>query len=294
MSNKLTERLVNTIPGLDTTAEKMQKLFEPFLGPNAPAAIKDGLYGVWIGHPLHPAVVDLPIGFWTSSFVFDVVGMEKAADLTLKLGTVSAVAAAATGAAQWQDTQEMEKPRRVGTLHAILNIGAAGLCGASWLCRDRGYRSTGVALSTIGYGIATFSAWLGGDLAYDLGIGVNRTAFDESVEEWTEVAQESDLAENTPKRVDAGGVPVMLVKQNGTIYAMSATCTHVGGPLDEGEIDAAQCTVTCPWHGSVFDLRDARVLHGPASSDGDAYEVRVEAGTVSIRRSSAGSSSAVV
>jgi len=99
MSNKLTERLVNTIPGLDTTAEKMQKLFEPFLGPNAPAAIKDGLYGVWIGHPLHPAVVDLPIGFWTSSFVFDVVGMEKAADLTLKLGTVSALAAAATGQA---------------------------------------------------------------------------------------------------------------------------------------------------------------------------------------------------
>jgi nitrite reductase/ring-hydroxylating ferredoxin subunit/uncharacterized membrane protein len=269
----------------------MQKLYEPFLGPNAPAAIKDGLYGVWLGHPLHPAVVLLPIGCWTSSLLLDAAGMEEAADLTLKVGTVGALAAAATGAAQWQDTQEMENPRRVGTLHAILNTVAAGLYGASWVCRSKGARPAGVALSTTGYGITTFSAWLGGDLAYDLGIGVNRTAFDTPTDEWTEVAQESDLAENTPKRVDAAGVPVMLVRQQGEIYAMTATCTHVGGPLDEGEIGT--CTVTCPWHGSVFDLRDASVLHGPATGDGTAYEVRVQAGTVSIRRSSAGSSSAV-
>jgi len=292
MPNKLTERLVNAIPGLDAAAEKMQHFYEPFLGPNAPHAIKDGLYGVWIGHPLHPAVVDLPIGFWTSTLVFDAIGMEEAADLTLKLGTVSAVAAAATGAAQWQDTQALETPRRVGTLHAILNSVGTGLYGLSWLARSQGNRSTGIALSTAGYGITAFSAWLGGDLAYDLGIGVNRTAFDEPIDDWTEVAQERDLAENTPQRVKAGDVPVMLVKQNGAIYAITATCTHVGGPLDEGEI--GNCTVTCPWHGSVYDLRDAHVIHGPAAGDGNAYEVRVEAGTVSIRRTSAGSSAAVV
>ncbi|MDQ3492323.1 MAG: Rieske (2Fe-2S) protein, partial [Chloroflexota bacterium] len=59
------------------------------------------------------------------------------------------------------------------------------------------------------------------------------------------------------------------------------TCTHVGGPLDEGEI--GDCSVTCPWHGSVFDLRDASVIHGPATGAGAAYDVRVQSGTISIR-----------
>ncbi|MBA2278193.1 MAG: Rieske 2Fe-2S domain-containing protein [Chloroflexia bacterium] len=281
MGNKLTERLVTSMPWLDAVSERMSKLYDPFLGPNASAAIKDALYGVRTGHPLHPAIVDLPIGAWSSSLLLDAVGMEEAADLTLKVGTVSALAAALTGAAQWQDTQGMEHPRRLGTLHAMLNVAATGLYGASWLCRDRGYRSTGISLSTVGYGLATFSAWLGGDLAYDLGIGVNRTAFDEPSDDWTEVAREDELVDGKPTRVDAAGVPVLLVKQAGALYAITATCTHVGGPLDEGEI--GDCTVTCPWHGSVFDLRDASVIHGPATGAGAAYDVRVHAGTISIR-----------
>ncbi len=285
MGNRITERLVKSMPWLDQAAEKMSKAYDPFLGPEAPSAIKDGLYGVWLRHPLHPAVVLVPIGCWTSTVLLDAAGMEEAADLTLKAGTLSSVAAALTGAAQWYDTQGMENPRRVGTLHAILNTTAAGLYAASWVCRDKGARPAGIALSTTGFAIAGVSAWLGGDLSYDIGIGVNRTAFEDRDDEWTEVAQEDELAENTPKHVKAAGVPVMLVKQNGTIYAMTATCTHLGGPLHEGEIDAEACTVTCPWHGSVFNLRDATVIHGPATGAGEPYEVRVEAGTVSIRPS---------
>ncbi len=284
MGNKVTERLVNALlPGLDIAAENMRKLYDPFLGPNAPAPIKDGLYGVWLGHPLHPAVVLLPIGCWTSSLLLDAAGMEEAADLTLKVGTVSALAAAATGAAQWQDTQNLDHPRRVGTLHAILNTVAAGLYGASWVCRDKGARPAGIALSTTGFAIASFSAWLGGDLAYDLGIGVDRTAFERSLPNWTDVLAETDLPDKTPKRVTAADVPVLLYRHDGEVFAISATCTHLGGPLDEGEIDAASCTVTCPWHQSVFRLEDGSVVHGPASVPQAAYETRTQGGQIEIR-----------
>ncbi|HEV2108868.1 MAG TPA: Rieske 2Fe-2S domain-containing protein, partial [Thermomicrobiales bacterium] len=244
---------------------------------------KDALYGVWLGHPLHPAVVTMPIGFWTTTMMLDAIGEEKASDLSLKLGFVSALGAATTGAAQWQDTYNQEAPRRLGTLHALLNVVATTLYGASWVARSNGSRGAGVALSTAGFGLVNVSAWLGGDLAYDLGIGVNRTAFEQQPSKWTDVLAESELPENSPKRVEADGVPVLLLKRDGEIFAISAVCTHLGGPLEKGEIDGE--TVTCPWHGSVFCLRDGKVIHGPATVSEPAYEVRVQGGRVAVRLS---------
>lgn len=281
MAKKLSDRMIAITPGLDRAADAMHKAFAPVLGPDAPRGVKDALYGVWLGHPLHPAVITMPIGFWTTTAMLDAIGEKKFADLSLKLGTVSAIGAAASGAAQWQDTYNLDKPKRLGALHALLNVTATALYGASWVARSNGARSTGVTLSTAGFTLASVSAWLGGDLAYDLGIGVNRTAFEKPPAEWTDVLAESDLVENTPKRVDAAGVPLLIVKQMSEVLAISAVCTHLGGPLDEGEINGD--TVTCPWHGSVFCLRDGKVQHGPATAPEPAYEVRVEDGRVQVR-----------
>lgn len=281
MAKKLSDRLIELTPGLDRVADVMHRTYEPVLGPDGPRGIKDALYGVWLGHPLHPAVVTLPIGFWTTSVMLDAMGEEKYADLSLKLGVVTALGAAATGAAQWQDTYNKEKPKRLGALHALLNVAATGLYGASWVARSNGQRSTGITLSTLGFGLANVSAWLGGDLSYDLGIGVNRTAFEQPPTDWTDVAAESELEENAPKRVDADGVAVLLVKQKEEIRAISAVCTHLGAPLEEGEID--DDTVICPWHASVFCLRDGRVEHGPATAPAPAYEVRIQNGRVEVR-----------
>ena len=277
----LSEHLVSSMPWLDDVAEQMHAAWDPLFGADGPATIKDALYGTWLGHPLHPVMTDLPIGFWISSAVLDTAGMQRGADITLKLGTLSALATAVTGYAQWHDLQNMEAPRRLGALHALLNVTATACYGASWVLRDRGARTPGLVLSTTGLAIASAAGLLGGDLAYKLGIGVSRVAFEEPPGKWTAVIGHAELEDGTLTRVENGGEPLVLLNDGDTVYAASATCTHVGAPLDEGELSGA--CVTCPWHGSEFDLRDGRVIHGPATTPLHAYEMRVMDGQVEVR-----------
>jgi nitrite reductase/ring-hydroxylating ferredoxin subunit/uncharacterized membrane protein len=281
MGTKIADRLVAAMPWLDGVAGVLQKLGDPIAGQRAPRPLKDALVGTWLGHPLHPAMVQLPLGFWTSSLALDLAGQERAADLTLALGLAGATGAAVTGVAQWEDTTDEESPRRLGSLHASLNGLATVLYGVSLVQRRRGSRSSGVALAIAGYAVANVSAWLGGDLAYDLGIGVDHTAFQAPPADWVEVLDETSLHEGTPRRVRAKGYPVLLFKRGEQIAAIAATCPHLGGPLEKGAIDGA--TVTCPWHGSVFCLKDGSLQHGPATSPVTAFDVRVEGGRIAVR-----------
>src|SRR5215210_5764896 len=250
------------MPWLDDVAKPMEQAFAPLLGQDAPRGPRDFLYGTWLGHSLHAAVIPVPVGAWSASMIFDLLGEERSADLTLGLGLMGAAGAAVTGAAQWQDTTNEEAPRRLGALHALLNVAATGFMAGSWLMRQQGRRRSGVTLSSLGLGINLASAWLGGELAYELGIGVNHAAFESPPSDWTDVAALDDLPDGTPKRVEADGTPVLLLRQGNQIRAIGATCPHLGGPLDEGPIEGN--TVTCPWHGSVFCLNDGTLIHGPA------------------------------
>jgi len=281
MRTKIADRLVAAMPWLDGIAGVLQAAGEPIVGQKAPRPLKDTLVGTWLGHPLHPAVVQLPIGFWTSSLALDLAGQEQAADLTLALGLASTPGAVLTGMAQWQDATNNESPRRLGALHASLNGIATVLYGASLLQRRRGNRSAGVALAATGYAIANASAWVGGDLAYDRGIGGDHTAFQQPPTDWVDVLDENSLVEGVPKRVRAKGYPVMLLKRGQQINAIAATCPHLSGPLDKGEIEGD--TVTCPWHGSVFCLSDGKLLHGPATTPVTVFDVRVEGERVFVR-----------
>lgn len=277
----LVDKISHETPWLDSVAATMERVFEPLLGQDAPRGPRDLLYGVWLGHPLHGAVVTIPVGAWTAAAVFDVLGEERAADLCLGLGLLGAVGAAITGAAQWQDVTSQEQPRRVGALHAVLNYTATGLMAGSWLLRRKGRRQEGMVLSTVGVGIAAASAWLGGELAYDLGIGVDHAAFESPPSKWTDVAALRGLPDGKPRRVDVEGTPVLLLRQGDRIRAIGATCPHLAGPLDEGKIEGD--TVTCPWHGSVFSLDDGAVIHGPSTFPVTAYEIRINDGRVEIR-----------
>src|SRR5918998_3579467 len=274
-------KVSNGMPWLDTVAATMEQAFEPVLGQGAPRGPRDFLYGTWLGHSLHAAVIPVPVGAWSATMLFDLMGEERAADLTLGLGLVGAAGAAVTGAAQWQDTTNQEAPRRLGALHALLNVAATGLMAGSWLMRHQGRRTSGVALSTMGLGVNLASAWLGGELAYELGIGVNHAAFEDPPAKWTDVAAVRGLVDGKPRRVDVDGTPVLLLRQGDRIRAIGATCPHLGGPLDEGPIEGD--TVTCPWHGSVFSLDDGTLIHGPAMTPVAAYEVRVQDGRIAIR-----------
>jgi nitrite reductase/ring-hydroxylating ferredoxin subunit/uncharacterized membrane protein len=280
----LLSRLSESMPWLDQSAKALKQASELLLGPNAPAALKDALYGTWLGHPLHPAITDVPVGAWTATAVFDLLGEERAADASLKLGVLGAAGAAVTGLAQWYDLQEMKEPRRLGTLHAMLNTAALSLYLASWSLRDNDQRGAGVATAMAGYGVATASAWIGGDLSFRLGIGVSRNAFEHPSRKWKDAAALDEVADGGLTRVEVDGTPIVLLRDSDRIHATSATCTHVGGPLDEGELDGTR--VTCPWHGSTFDLSDGTVVHGPATTPLNAFEARVKDGRVQVRRAS--------
>jgi nitrite reductase/ring-hydroxylating ferredoxin subunit len=89
-------------------------------------------------------------------------------------------------------------------------------------------------------------------------------------------------AEGHSVRVMVNGTPVAVFRVGGSLYAIDAKCTHVGGPLDQGPLSGTQ--VTCPWHGSVFDVRDGKVVRGPAARPATVYRARIEADALILER----------
>jgi nitrite reductase/ring-hydroxylating ferredoxin subunit len=77
-------------------------------------------------------------------------------------------------------------------------------------------------------------------------------------------------------RVPVNGRAVAIFNVGGKLLAVDADCTHAGGPLEEGVVEGGK--VTCPWHGSVFELETGAVEEGPAAEPVRAYSVRTESG----------------
>jgi nitrite reductase/ring-hydroxylating ferredoxin subunit/uncharacterized membrane protein len=243
--------------------------------------IQDLASGTPLGHPMHPVLVALPIGSWTAASYLDLTfGNRRAAQRLVGFGVVAALPTAFTGANDWATTTGAE--RRVGFVHALLNDVALTLYAGSWLARRRGKQLRGVALALAGSAVLGGAGWLGGHLAYGLGVGVDTTAFQQFPDEWTDVAAESAVPAEQALEGDVDGVAVLLVRHDGRIVALSDRCTHRGGPLHEGSI--ADGCVTCPWHDSVFALADGSVVSGPATRPQPVAEVRVVDGRVQVRR----------
>ena len=91
--------------------------------------------------------------------------------------------------------------------------------------------------------------------------------------EFIKVATTDEIAPGQAKLVEVGGNEIALFNVGGSFHAIDNTCTHIGGPLCEGEIDGAE--VTCPWHGAVFDITTGKVLGPPAVQSVTRYDVRV-------------------
>jgi nitrite reductase/ring-hydroxylating ferredoxin subunit/uncharacterized membrane protein len=278
-------RTLESNPLLGTLADAVQPVVRDTLQKSG--ALKDLLHGVWLGHPLHPVLTDIPVGAWTAAAICDAVelmGNEKlsdAGDFSVAVGLVGALGSAITGAADWSETDGRAK--KIGMAHALLNVVATG-CYATALAMRRGKsRRAGIGLSLLGYAIASSSAYLGGHLVFGEQVGVDHTATPDrgQPQQFLRVANESELQERVPKRVMAGNVAIVLVKSNGTIHALTETCSHMGGPLSEGKLDGDG--IRCPWHGSRFCLTDGSVLDGPATSPAPTFEVRVVGGMIEVR-----------
>lgn len=268
------------VEALDRVAGPLAKAVKKAT-PRGP--VKDALSGSWLGHPLHPLLTDIPIGCFTSASILDLVGGpsgERAADALIAVGLASAVPTAAAGLSDWSDTYG--DVQRIGVVHAAANAAGLVLYGASLLARRRGRRGHGRVLALAGMGVMTVGGYLGGHLSYGRGVGVNNAFWQHGPDEWTPVLDDDALAEGASVKVEAGDATVLLHRRDGQVLAIGNRCSHAGGPLDEGEVDAAGC-VTCPWHQSVFRLDDGAVVHGPATVPQDAYDTRVESGRIEIR-----------
>ena len=256
------------------------------VGKAVPAGpVKDLLSGTVLGHALHPLLTDLPIGFWTSAWVLDLVGGKrsaKAARTLVGLGILSAVPTALSGASDFADTAAPEK--RVGLVHATANSLALACYVVSYAQRVRGRRAKGVLWGFVGAGFATIGGHLGGHLVAALGIGVDNTAFDSGPDEWTPAGPADVLDEGKPVAVRADGVDVLVVRDGDRLLALADRCSHRGGPLHEGRI-VVGC-VECPWHQSRFRLTDGEVEQGPATQPQPRFEARVVDGNLEVRRRS--------
>ncbi len=269
------------IDGLDRLAGPGARAVKQVVGPGR---VKDLLSGSWLGHPLHPLLTDIPIGSLTSATVLDLLAGrrgEHAADVLVAVGLIAAVPTVAAGAADWSDTYG--ESQRVGVVHALANLIGLGLYALSLRARRRDDRVLATALGVAGITSMGVGGYLGGYLSYSRGIGVNNAFYEHPPEDWTAVLDEPDLGDGKPARVKAGDATVLLHRCNGQIYAIASRCSHAGGPLEDGTVDEATCTVTCPWHQSVFRLDDGSVVHGPASIPQACYEVRVQDGRIEIR-----------
>lgn len=290
-SEPAVDRYLRRQSWMDPLAKAIQKLVAAayrLLGPLETPA-KNVAHGTWaLGHPLHPAMTDLPLGAWTVGVIVDYVALRthlvptQAGDIALLVGVVGAVGAAVTGYTDFHETYGLE--RRAALSHGLVMTTVVVIEVASLLLRwlaGPNFHVAAVVLATVGLLLAMFGMYLGGHVVYAFGTMINRNAFADLPSKFTDVGSSNDFPAGKLHRAEAGSTPILLVRLDGRLHAIAATCSHAGGPLDEGTLDGD--VVTCPWHGSRFCVRDGAVRRGPATFSQPAFVVKEEAGRVMVR-----------
>jgi nitrite reductase/ring-hydroxylating ferredoxin subunit/uncharacterized membrane protein len=291
MLNRIVGRFIDRQRWLEPVADFLQKVVQgsyKLLGEPG-HALKTFFHGTWLGHPLHPVLTDIPIGAWTIAVLFDLIYLigrshswAAAADLTIFVGLLGALGAAVTGYTDWGATFGRE--RRVGIAHGLLNTIVILLYLISFILRIAGgSRGLAILLAYVGYLLVLTAAFLGGDLAFSFGTGVNHHAWQEVPTKFTKVLLEGQLTDGILVKGMAGDTPILLYKRGDNVCAISETCSHAGGPLSEGELEGN--IVQCPWHGSRFDVCTGEVKGGPATISQVRYETRRQNGQIEVRRS---------
>ena len=179
--------------------------------------LKDFLNGRWLGHPLHAAATDIPIGTLLLAVILDLLSQPAAADVALVATILFMLAAAVTGAADYADTDGTARVR--ATLHSTLMVVALLLLLISLVLRAGGPadRTVPIALSIIGFLIVTAGAYVGGDVVYVFGNMVSRHAFRGAGTKWIkldtgDVTDLATLPEATPTKAKAGINDLVLVR----------------------------------------------------------------------------------
>ena len=275
---------IESDPRLDTVVAPVEKAVRTVL---APRALRDALHGVWLGHPVHPTLVQVSLGAFLSASALDAVGADDAAAATLVgVGLASVAPSVATGWADWAELHEQQK--RVGVVHAAANVAGVALYAASLAGRLAGRPRAGRTLGWLGLGALSLGGFLGGHLSFRQASGANHAEDVPHLVQpgWHDVCGLDELADGRPARRVLGGdnddVPLLLLRRGDRVVVLSDRCSHLSGPLHDGKLSDDGSCVVCPWHGSEFRLADGSVRHGPATAPVPAFEVQVEAGRVRV------------
>lgn len=249
--------------------------------------LQDVLHGTPLGHPLHPALTDVPLGAWTTALVldtFDVLsprseGWRQASQLATGLGVIGGMGAALSGLTDWQHTHD--RARRSGLVHGLLNSAALGLNMLSWHDRRNGEHARAHWASALGYCLVLAGGYLGGNLVFRHRIGVDHCEQVPPSRGFIAVLPETELAQDTPHQVHYEGTAVVLIRHDGQIAAVSGLCSHLGAPMSQGWLYRGK--LVCPWHGSRFDPQTGCAVTGPATAPLTRYETRIAAGQIEVR-----------
>ena len=247
---------------------------------------RDVLHGVQLGHPLHPIMIHLPMGTWTAAVLLDLLPGDhrREARALVDIGLLIVAPAVLSGLADW--AQQHERHQRVGVVHAAANGLGTLLFGASSLARARGRAGWGRCLALAGLGSIGIGGTLGGHIAYHRAGGANSADHlgDLVPQGWHDLGPLEGYPEGNPAGGDIDGVPVVVVRTEGSVSVLLGTCPHMGAPLAEGE--STDGCLRCPWHGSEFRLDDGTVVHGPATAPVEPLETSIVDGRLWVRLSS--------
>jgi nitrite reductase/ring-hydroxylating ferredoxin subunit/uncharacterized membrane protein len=271
-------------PGpLDPVVKAVQKVVNTALKPQA---LRDALHGVWLGHPLHPVLTDVPIGMWSAAAVLDLVpGTGPASTTLLATGCAAAVPTVVTG---WADWSQLNTPhQRVGVVHAVANGIALGLYAASVGARVKGHTIRGKALSYAGLSAMAVGGYLGGHLAFRQAAGANHISDTADIfpSGWQSAGRFEDYDDGVPTKKSVAGVDLLVVRRGQHVDVLRNKCSHLSGPLSDGEFSVVegQGCIVCPWHSSTFRLSDGAVVHGPATAPQQRFETRISSGELEVR-----------
>jgi nitrite reductase/ring-hydroxylating ferredoxin subunit/uncharacterized membrane protein len=250
-------------------------------------------------HPIHPMLVGFPIAFIFSAAVLDAAGVGGDWPSAWSAGAYSSVAAVITGlaagAAGFIDYLYTVPPKSSGkrraTWHMVVNVSALAAVALAWLFRD--WETLRPEVFAVGLEIAaaalvTWGGWMGGTLVYRNQIGVDHRYAQAG--KWREQTVEgrpgeavvvngaTDLKPGQMMLLRVGERRIVLARTADGYHAIDDHCTHKGGSLAGGLLACE--IVTCPWHGSQFDVRNGAVHSGPAEQPISTYRIAEADGEV--------------
>lgn len=160
-------RRSDSVTGLDRPAEILARRLRRMLEGTTTDRL---LRGSWLGHPVHPLVVTLPLGAWVCASAFDAIGHRDAARRLVAIGITVTPVAVVTGLAEFSRLTTPQ--RRVGALHLVTNVAAQACYLTSHRHRVGGAHGAGVVWALLGLTAVAAGGALGGHLSYALGGGV--------------------------------------------------------------------------------------------------------------------------